>query len=1243
MSSYEDLPKFGADCNGIKHVDDDGEGINSTGKDGPDGSYVFFSRSNSETDDPVVRDWNVNFVNESNVVPEPKVKPPNKDVEVQARELNAQNNENAELCVQNNCIVEGTDVAASNSDVTPQGSLVKPDGDGGEGERTYTVEEQNGTGALYSEPQQLDDELKSEEQIELKFAPDLKENLESQSLDFDAGDCELPPLDDGKVKSEEGDNLESAIELGKVQESQIIVLPYDANSEEQDILESTAELEKSQEPQIMVPWAADFKMPEVDVEKVKSEEDTKLESAREVKESLESQITITDSAESEYYQLDNGERNLDEENKTDFDIDVKENQECDIMVTDNVDSGLVQGKKAASLANETDVPLETEIAHDPVPDGNKDSLPTSHVEDGISQTEVLNESINGSQRISEVNGSSENDESPPSSAKVETVPVEGGDDDGTMVKQEVGCGASLTTESFPTCAADDTKPETEVENFNVKSRETVLSYPVDDAKSEMQVENGPDGGTSWPANDVSSETDIRFGSIDPEEILPSSPCDVVNINSEVPNGVTAYACNQPIYEPLQNGSSADVKSESEVENSSSISNGDLSGNVAAASRLKILDDSVDDNESGLNCIPEVVHVENLGDLLNGGDEDGGNKLTCQETEDIEGIDRNGISTSSPEGCGADSLDGQNVGVETGKRSFHFLIRIPRYDDENLREQVRHAQLQVDEKTQLRDAIRAGIQMKRANFHDYHTNYEAAKSEERAARGSVKSKRQEIDSVQFVINRAKNAISVEDIDGKIHNMEHMIQHETLPLKEEKHFIREIKQLKQLREQISSNMGSQDEVKQALDQRDQIEERLKILKKELDCLREKVSKAKAIAESAEKKSKDENEKLKELQAQFRAADDIRQEAYAHLQSLRKQLYEKNKHFRMYKDDATAANDYALSGDREALHRLCVNQVETIMELWNKNDEFRKEYVRCNTRSTLRRLKTLDGRSLGPDEQPPLLPNVVDERVDRSLFRSIKANSVLLTSTLEQGKQGTTVEGEEADFKSTVKVAEQKNQTVKTNKHAKTVLGNGSATVSGRDENEETKEEENKQTKEELELARKAEELRKEEAAARLKEQRRLEEKAKAKEALERKKRNAEKAQIRAEIRAQKEAEQKDRERDKRARKKDRKKATAAEAPDGNNEGETAPTSETPIETMEEPGIRESPMTVTKRPQKPSQFTKQSKAKSIPPPLRNRGKRRMQQWMWVILPTLLVLALFLLGNGSFSQNFWLRSFGF
>jgi hypothetical protein len=188
-------------------------------------------------------------------------------------------------------------------------------------------------------------------------------------------------------------------------------------------------------------------------------------------------------------------------------------------------------------------------------------------------------------------------------------------------------------------------------------------------------------------------------------------------------------------------------------------------------------------------------------------------------------------------------------------------------------------------------------------------------------------------------------------------------------------------------------------------------------------------------------------------------------------------------------------------------------------------------------------LDGRALGPDEQPPIIPNVVSQR-------ATKHNVAPSAPALEVEKPVTPVETQRIDEKSTAKLGDKKNQTVKTKRQAKPAsLENGLPTVSGRDQIEESRQEENKLpkeeesrqenkltkeeesrqenklTKEEVELARKIEELRKEKEAAMLKEQRRLEEKAKAKEAMERKKRNAEKAQARASLRAQREAEQKE----------------------------------------------------------------------------------------------------------------------
>ncbi|PPR98300.1 hypothetical protein GOBAR_AA22366 [Gossypium barbadense] len=277
-----------------------------------------------------------------------------------------------------------------------------------------------------------------------------------------------------------------------------------------------------------------------------------------------------------------------------------------------------------------------------------------------------------------------------------------------------------------------------------------------------------------------------------------------------------------------------------------------------------------------------------------------------------------------------------------------------------------------------------------------------------------------------------------------------------------------------------MNRQDENQQGLDRKQR-------LKKEADQLKANLKNAVEITEV-----------LSELLYLFKAADDIQQEAYAQLQSLKKQSYEKNQHFGQYRDDFIKANELGWKGDKVALQNFCINQlmvqVEKFMDLWNNNYAFRKEYVRCNEGSTLWRLRTLDGRSLGPGEVPPVIPLAVNGR-----------------AVMDHTMSGVTLEGrtqEEVAVEKAEKVLAAK--VVAQKKFIKSAPPESvSATASNGDKIEEAEKEKLGRTREEEESDRKAEELRKEEEADKIKEQCQLEEIAKAKEALERKRRKAEKA--------------------------------------------------------------------------------------------------------------------------------------
>ncbi|EPS65840.1 hypothetical protein M569_08938, partial [Genlisea aurea] len=202
-----------------------------------------------------------------------------------------------------------------------------------------------------------------------------------------------------------------------------------------------------------------------------------------------------------------------------------------------------------------------------------------------------------------------------------------------------------------------------------------------------------------------------------------------------------------------------------------------------------------------------------------------------------------------------------------------------------------------------------------------------------------------------------------------------------------------------------------------------------------------------------------------------------------------------------------------------------VKNFMEIWNTNEEFRREYVRLNSRSTVRRFGNLDSRSLGPDEKPVVFPSF--SAAPKPVISSDQGplNSTPSSSSHQEAARAATAESTKMESAGEISRP----------RPPPPVRGNtteATATITCII-NEVV-------LHEEVEAQRKAEETRKEEAEGKLKEQKRSEELEKAKEARERKKKQLEKLQIREKLKTQKEAEHKEKEREKRQRKKERKKA-------------------------------------------------------------------------------------------------------
>ncbi|KAL6656257.1 hypothetical protein ACP70R_007083 [Stipagrostis hirtigluma subsp. patula] len=566
----------------------------------------------------------------------------------------------------------------------------------------------------------------------------------------------------------------------------------------------------------------------------------------------------------------------------------------------------------------------------------------------------------------------------------------------------------------------------------------------------------------------------------------------------------------------------------------------------------------------------------------------------------------------------------------------YIIKIPKFAGEDLWAKAQEAEARLDQLTRERDAINIRKQKQRAVCDEYYQKLEVARQELTKARAAHGDKKHDLNSVRSMIGKLNQANSIEEIDEMIAMKENIMQHETIPLKEEKLLIKEINELKAQRKQLCSNMGSKAEINEAFHQKDHIHERHKTLKKDSDELFTNLKSLEENKRKIQKSYDDEKAVLKKLNEEYRAANDIRQKAYRDWSEMKAAPRKKNAYFLMYRQDRIAAEEYAASGDMYGLQTHCNKQMERVMEMWNKDEDFRKQYVEANKVSTLRRLGTHDGRRLGPDEEPPVIP------VRRPINRS--SNPSQFTYTSPDVPISTSVEAPVEP--ATVSVTVEKDSfpvlpSPHISKRAKSKAPGSSAqnetttvAVPEREDVKQTEKEKARLMEEELELARKAEELAqreaelREERAAAEKERLRLEQKAKAKEAEERKKRKAEKAQERAEFKARKEAEMKE----KKKAKKDKKKGPSdtASGSGDSNAADTA-TVDGDKNTSQNPRDTDGPQHMApRRISRPAAVMKQlNRVEPMPLPLRNRGKRKMRQYIMVAVAVLSVLALFMAGN--------------
>ncbi|XWS11019.1 hypothetical protein CRYUN_Cryun38cG0047900 [Craigia yunnanensis] len=557
-------------------------------------------------------------------------------------------------------------------------------------------------------------------------------------------------------------------------------------------------------------------------------------------------------------------------------------------------------------------------------------------------------------------------------------------------------------------------------------------------------------------------------------------------------------------------------------------------------------------------------------------------------------------------------------------SFYF-VRYRPYDDPKIKAKIDQADKEMQKWNKARFQLTDELKAKRSDRAELLSQVKALNIDFEQFKAILGEKKKEMEPLQQALGKFRNnnnaggrggiCSSEEELNNIIYSLQYHIQHESIPLTEEKQLLREIKQLEGTREKVIANAAMRAKIEDSLGQKEAIQDQVKLMGGDLDGVRKEQQAIWSKKNQIKEKVKAIESKIDSLQEELTAVTQKRDKAYETIQELRKQRDEGNAHFYQSRSLLNKAKELAAKKDIKAIEELLTAEVEKFMALWSGKKAFRDDYEKRILPSLDNRQMSRDGRIRNPDEKPLVVPETLVP----------SETEMIPKPSIRQPKE------------------EAKSSPQPDTKHPKKVQKDAERKVMESESSPENSVVAEKEISESGKL-QKDTSADKEVDAAKLKEIKREEELAKAKQAIERKKKLAEKAAAKAAIRAQKEAEKKLKEiisffilfcfliinlqREKKAKKKAAASTTAANPEEPTEAVAEASESEKVDFNADSPVL--APISVKDKVQKENTIRYRNRTKgaeSLPRAILKR-KKSTNYWIWAAPAALVVLILLVLG---------------
>ncbi|XP_070008909.1 proton pump-interactor 1-like [Nicotiana sylvestris] len=444
----------------------------------------------------------------------------------------------------------------------------------------------------------------------------------------------------------------------------------------------------------------------------------------------------------------------------------------------------------------------------------------------------------------------------------------------------------------------------------------------------------------------------------------------------------------------------------------------------------------------------------------------------------------------------------------------YIVKYRRFEDQKLKSKIEQAEIELQKKNKAKSQIIEKLKLIRADRAQLIEQRKSLRAENQQFWTKIDEKRKEVKPLHDALGELRGArntgtergyslcSSEEELNNLIKSLEYRIQHESISLNEEKQILREIKLLEGTRENVKKNAATRADILESKGDKESIQNQVKLISVDLDGVRKEQQVVKAKLKKLDDHIDDITKQIKSLDEEVKEIVQKRESTYEHILELRKQRDEGNSPFYKNSTMLQKAKQLADKKDIEALKELSLMEVENFMSLWSVDKAFRDDYGRRILASLDIRQLSKDGRMRNPDEKPLVSPEA----------RTASQTEVARRTNVNPPKEDP-ISTAKLDASSTREVQKEKNS-----KELKDANGKNASTLTEDfdfiDGNEEVYGLE--KLPEDTNVKRNSVD------EVKLREMKREEEIAKNRQAMERKKKLAEKAAAKAALKAQKEAE-------------------------------------------------------------------------------------------------------------------------